>query len=71
MSMSLVYTRKIESMSFDCGFKRIIEKRYRLPYVLNHSNIKYLEELVDGGHQEAQKLIDAINKYDEITLEYK
>lgn len=70
MGVSLVYTRKIEKDLPD-KLKHLLEKRFRVPCLLDRDNISYLEGLVDAGYPEAKELIEAINKYDEIELEYR
>lgn len=70
MSRSLVFTRKIEEDLSD-KLKYLLEKKYQLPYTLFSNDIPYLEGLKDAGNPEIQTLIDAINKYEEVTLEYR
>jgi hypothetical protein len=49
-------------------FRDILNKKYGFPSKLNHSDIPYLEGLLDGGYYDAQTLIEAILHEDEIEI---
>jgi len=59
--------RKGKILSKD--LRRIIDKKYGYgEFVLDHSDLGYLEGLKDSGIEDADKLIEAISKHDCISL---
>lgn len=78
MSMSLVWTRKVECRdSFETGLKWKLEKKFRIPCDISTYEVGYIEGLRDGfevdskEHKQLSALLDAIAKYDEVRLEYR
>jgi len=68
MSQNLFWEPKATCLSKE--LKWAIEKKFDLSYrvVLTFGDINYLWGLRDAGIEDAQKLIDAIEKYNEIEI---
>lgn len=52
----------------DGNLRDILINKFGYHGRLNYSHFEYLQGLVDGGRSEAQELIDAIHKYDQIEI---
>jgi hypothetical protein len=71
MSSNIAWQPIKENWHFLCKeLKFAMQKRYdgRIDGILNHSDIAYLEGLRDAGIKDADKLISAIEKYNEIQI---
>lgn len=62
--------RKQNSVGGDDGLKWALRKKYgeRLDVELTSRSLEYLEGLRDAGQENAQALIDAIEKHDAIRV---
>jgi hypothetical protein len=73
MSSSLIWEPVIEKdyKTLNCDIKFSLRKRYGDPIsaTLDHSDISYLEGLVDAGKKHIKEVIDLINKNGEIKIE--
>lgn len=70
MSCSLVWVRKVDG-KINGDLERILKDKFQTPFLLDASNVTYLEGLRDAGIKGVDALIEAIEKYDEITLELR
>lgn len=72
MSSSLVWHTIPKGKDLPTGLKWIIEKKFQLPWTFTCHELSYLNGLRDAGIEGADKLIEAIEKYEEIIvkLEY-
>lgn len=70
MGCDLVFTRKIE-YSLKTELEIILKREFIIPKTLDMSDIPYLKGLYAAGQKEAKILIEAIEKYNEIELEFR
>lgn len=71
MSSSLVWepaNRKTHDLPY--ALKNALQKRYDYPIntIMDSSNIEYLQGLADAGVEGSDKLIEAIEKHDRISV---
>lgn len=72
MSSNLAYEpirpKKYQTLGYD--LRQILQEKYSLmdgAKTLKSSDVDYLKGLFDAGIKDAQKLIDAIEKYSEVS----
>lgn len=70
MSCTFFWIPVVEDKNYiaDFNLRDILINKFGYHGRLNHTNIEYLEGLVDGGLTDAQELIDAIHKHDVIEI---
>lgn len=52
----------------DIQLREILDKKYGYPSTLDHSDIGYLEALIDADVKGADELVEAIRKHDQIQI---
>ena len=71
MGCTLTWEIIPKKTNYVSGFqlRNILESKFGYPHILDGSHVSYLEALKDAGIEEAQELIDAIEKHDEIRID--